>query len=377
MGASFVIKKLLQKEKLFIHTPLNWAFIALLVVSVISLRNSVDLRASFFGLTKLFKYFLMFLIYAEEIKDIRQITRIIVSIALGACLVSIDAVWQCAFGRDFICGNPLQSRWDTPAYVMSIARANASFSHPNGLAGYLTSITPLITGLALFSYRGKAKILLMCASVLALLGIVLTFSRGAGLGVYLAVLYMGIVKKQKLLIMALLGVVLLSPFVMPRSIKSWAHAMHYNPIVLMCNYERLSLYRNTINIIKHHPFVGVGTNTFIKNYEKYKLPEPENAVTPKAIYAHNIYLHMAAEIGLLGLGAFLWFLFLLFRQGIMVYHALHDEYLKIIAFSLLACCIAFLVNGLTETNLYYPRVVIMFWYLIGFSLALKKFSIGQ
>jgi putative inorganic carbon (HCO3(-)) transporter len=130
-------------------------------------------------------------------------------------------------------------------------------------------------------------------------------------------------------------------------------------------------------MISHHPLVGVGVNTFTRNYLKYKLPEPENAKTSDAIYAHNNFLHMAGEIGLLGLGCFLWILFNLFKTGIWLYQNLKEEYLKIVAISLIACFIAFLINGLTETSLYYSRVAMIFWYLIGLSLALIKFSDGH
>ena len=42
-----------------------------------------------------------------------------------------------------------------------------------------------------------------------------------------------------------------------------------------------------------------------------------------------------------------------------------------------ACLIAFLVNGLTESSLYYSRVTLIFWYLVGVSLGLKKFGYGD
>jgi len=375
MCVPFLIKKFLKKEKFFIHnTPLHWAFIALVVFSIISFRNSVDMHASFSGIMKLLKYLLIFLICSEEIKDMKQIKRIVISIAFGAFLIGVDAVWQLAFGKDFIRGYTLFFDSITPDYVMGIGRVRTSFGDPNVMGVYLALVTPLVIGLALFYYRGKKRILILCASFFAFLGIVLTFSRGSALGIYIALIYMGIVKRHKLLIIVLLGVLLLSPFVMPKSIKDWAKEMHYNPIAVVFNYERISKYKNALNIIKHHPFVGVGVNTFVLNYGKYKLIEPENATTPESSYAHNIYLHMAVEIGLLGLGVFLWFLFLLFQQGSILYHKLHDEYLRIIALSLLACYVAFLVNGLTETCLYYPRVVIIFWYFIGFLLALRKFS---
>jgi O-antigen ligase len=128
-------------------------------------------------------------------------------------------------------------------------------------------------------------------------------------------------------------------------------------------------------MIRHHPFIGVGLNTFSKNYGKYKLQSAEEyAHTPDTIYAHNIYLHMAGETGLLGLFAFLGFLFVVFKQAARALGKLNDDYLKTVAMCLIACLIAFLINGLTETSLYYSRVSMIFWYLIGFSLALNKFT---
>lgn len=171
----------------------------------------------------------------------------------------------------------------------------------------------------------------------------------------------------------MIGILLIFPFVMPKNIKQWAKEVNYNPLVLMYNQDRISIYTNTINMIKHHPFIGVGLNTFSRNYGKYKTEQAERyAHTADTIYAHNIYLQTAGEVGLLGLGMFLLFLFQVFRQAFKTFCKLNDEYLKIIALSLIACIIAFLINGLTETSLYYPRVVMIFWYLIGVSLSLNR-----
>ncbi len=188
-------------------------------------------------------------------------------------------------------------------------------------------------------------------------------------------LFLSIAKKKKLFISFLAGILIIFPFVMPKNIKQWAKEVNYNPIVFMCNQDRISIYNNTINMIKHHPFIGVGLNTFTKNYGKYKTEQAEKyAHTADTIYAHNIYLQMAGETGLLGLVAFLLFLFQVFRQAFNKLRKLNDKYLKIIGLSLIACIIAFLVNGLTETSLYYPRVVMVFWYLIGVSLSLNRLA---
>jgi len=63
-----------------------------------------------------------------------------------------------------------------------------------------------------------------------------------------------------------------------------------------------------------------------------------------------------------------------FRKVFGASRGLSDEYLKISALSLIACLIAFLVNGLTETNLYYSRVAMIFWFLIGVGLSLNRLA---
>jgi len=362
----FLLKKILKRERLFIKTPVNLPFIFLTLVALFSFKNSVSYADSIHGIGKIIQNAFLFLICAEEIKDRKHILRIFLSVVCGALLVSVDALWQIATGRDFIRGNELKS-------AIGLIRATASFPNPNILGIYLTAITPLILGLTLFYYRGKRKIALLFISALACSGVFLTLSRGAGLGLFLGVLFLSLARKNRVITLVLIGILLIYPFIMPRNIKEWARKVNYNPVVFMLNPDRLSMYRNALNMIKHHPLLGVGVNTFCRNYLTYKLPEPPGAETADHIYAHNNFLHMAADIGLLGLGAFIWFLFNLFKQAIHVYRKIKDEYYRIVSLSLTACLIAFLINGLTETSLYYSRVAMIFWYLVGFSLSLSKF----
>jgi len=367
---SFLVKKILKKEKLFIVTALNLPFLLLMGVSLVSFINSVDYTASFRGMEKLIINALLFLICAEEIKDRKHVSRIILSVIFGASLASFDAIWQVNFGKDFIRGNE-------PILNIGLTRATAAFPDANVFGVYLSAITPLIIGLALFYFKGREKIAIILAAGLATTGIILTFSRGTALGLYVGVLFISICRRSKIVALSLIAFLLIFPFILPKTIKDWAKIGHYNPIVFMCNTDRISIYKNSVNMIKHHPIIGVGVNTFSKNYFKYKLPEPDDARSGDSMYAHNHFLQMAGEIGLVGLGVFLWLLFRLFRKSMLIYRSLKDEYFKVISLSVTACLIAFLINGLTETSLYYSRVSMIFWYFIGFTLALGRFTDGK
>jgi len=206
-----------------------------------------------------------------------------------------------------------------------------------------------------------------------LAGLLVTYSRPSLLAVLVSLLLFGLIKKDKLILTFFALILVVSPFILPRSFKDWAREMNYNPLRIMCNDDRIAVYRNTLNMIRSHPIIGVGSNTFMKNYKSFKEnPEYRNIITSDYMYAHNNFLHMAAEIGLAGLGIFVWLLYKLFRSLIDIYKTTKDDYLKILVLSSVVSLAAFLVNGLTESSLYYSRVAVLFWYVAGLGLSLKK-----
>ena len=69
---------------------------------------------------------------------------------------------------------------------------------------------------------------------------------------------------------------------------------------------RSALWRGTPEIIGDHPFVGVGAGQFSTASAAYGLRDPLSEYQPFE-HAHSIPLTVAAELGLLGLAAFLWF----------------------------------------------------------------------
>ncbi|MDX9701741.1 MAG: tetratricopeptide repeat protein [Candidatus Auribacterota bacterium] len=74
---------------------------------------------------------------------------------------------------------------------------------------------------------------------------------------------------------------------------------------------RLTAWRNTLLMIAHNPFFGVGLNNWQFNYPLYarkgKIDTDFNEER-QAKRVHNDYLQFAAELGIVGLGLFLWFL---------------------------------------------------------------------
>jgi len=73
---------------------------------------------------------------------------------------------------------------------------------------------------------------------------------------------------------------------------------------------RITFYKNSLKIISESPIIGHGTGSFKSEYEKLKDEVMTSVGNP-----HSDYLWFAAEIGLLGLGVFIGFLYLSLYQS--------------------------------------------------------------
>ena len=365
----FLVKRILKKEPLFLKSPLNIPLLLFFLLTCLSLFYSINFKDTFRGgVLRLLQYVFVYFAAAQEVKNKRQLILIVFGVCAGLVLTAADEIWQVARGVDFIRGY-------APIINIGLVRATASFKDANTLGIYLSALAPLVLGLALYYKKGAKKVLFMLMGLLAVCGIVLTYSRPTLLALYIALFFMAVVRKDKVMIWVLVIGILLTPFIAPASIKNWAKQVNYNPMRFMCNDDRIAVYQHSLQMIKDRPVLGRGANTFMKNFKNYNNPPHYRDVAViDYIYAHNIYLHMAGELGLLGLGIFIWFVVVFFKSAKKIYSRLKDDFLKVVLMSLSACLLAFLVNGLTESSLYYARVAMVFWYLAGLTLAMGKIN---
>ena len=166
------------------------------------------------------------------------------------------------------------------------------------------------------------------------------------------------------------------PFLLPSTIKDWAKSTR-SLAELLLNKERIVLYETSFNMIRHHPFLGVGVNTYCLNYQKYKLHDTTSDTVNTRWYAHDSYLQMAGEIGITGLFIFLWLLYLLFKSWFTCYSSAKDQFFNICGLGVIMGILAFLINGLTETNLYYPKIATLFWFEVGLLMSILNLNKAQ
>ncbi len=366
VGTAFLTKKTVNGDASIPATPANLPLLCLSIIAFLSLLNTPYLRSGLQGMVKLLVYGSLVLIVASELNGRRHLKRIVLSIICGLFLASADGFSSLIFGRDLFSGAAYQS-------TIGLPRIRAAFAHTNLFAGYLTLFLALPVSLALYHLKGKRRLLLTLVSVFLLLALINTYSRSAIFGAWVAILFMAICKKDKILMLLLAGSLLLVPLLVPPNIRQWANRNHSLEKILF-DRDRLEIYRGTLNMIRHHPVIGVGINTFRLEFPGYKVHETKPYSVKGDWYAHNIFLHTAGEIGLTGMLVFLWLLFRIFRYWALGdRHGSGDAFTGTCSLGIQAGILAFLVNGITESNLYYTQIAHFFWFAMGLSIGV----IGQ
>jgi len=131
---------------------------------------------------------------------------------------------------------------------------------------------------------------------------------------------------------------------------------------------RLYMYRNTIEMIKDNFFFGIGFGNFKYVYPRYR-DRGEWALSglnTRVEEAHNEYLQILSEVGIIGFLAFIWILFLIGRMSLWMIQRGDLNRSFFIALALMMGILATLVQSLFDFNLQNPASGVTFWIAVGF-----------
>jgi O-antigen ligase len=194
---------------------------------------------------------------------------------------------------------------------------------------------------ALVSSHSRMGILSALVSLIAILGLAGTSTLSAKARVAVAALF-------------LLGMVGLAVWVGSEPAIIRFETLNYQ--YTRPGQDRLSIWRDTLHLIRRHPVLGSGFGSFATVYPSVQTAFLNNVVD----HAHCDYLEVVTELGLPGgilvFGAIFWVLGLTFRgcrkNGI--------GYDRAISFACLGSIVAILLHSLADFNLYIPANALIF-----------------
>jgi len=124
-------------------------------------------------------------------------------------------------------------------------------------------------------------------------------------------------------------------------------------------------------MIKERPLFGHGLSTFMGNFPKYG--KGYYYLTQGIIpYAHNCYLQIAAETGIVGLASFLCLIGTFFTHTIISLKKIKNRFYHAVLSGISAGIIVTLVHSAVDTNLYSLQLSVLFWLMLGLNASLQR-----
>lgn len=236
-------------------------------------------------------------------------------------------------------------------------------------------LAPMMISFSLFSYH-KSLVKSSAHIVVALgcfLGALATVSRGFAISVLAACLSLVIIepKRKKLIIFLIIAFLVSSPYYVQKYAERLGTERFEVSSATDLPSGRAAIWKLGIEVLKNHPIIGVGIGGFQMAYDQELEKDPTRVY--HGIYhrvAHNDYLLISAELGLVGLFLWLFFIRIVFRKGfrsLKIFEAVKDDYLAAVTRGVIAGLIGLLVAsfflGLYHSK--YMWLLLMFYALLG------------
>lgn len=229
--------------------------------------------------------------------------------------------------------------------------------HQNVLAGFLVVLVPLSLALTIWSKRRLLRVYSAACSILILVSLLVTSSRGAWLSLFAVVGVLGWFWLQPYRAALLtLGALWLAGL-----LAGLVYLLGGGLARLDSGLNRLELWRTSLSMIGDYPLSGAGLGQFQHRFDSYASPYIYGQLQP---HTHNLFLQSLAEFGVFGIGAILITLFttllLLFRYRNLTAIELA---LKPVVVGALAGLVALFVHGLVDYGTWGGWFAPAFWFL--------------
>lgn len=247
-------------------------------------------------------------------------------------------------------------------YYLHIPRVNG-FMFSLGFGNLLAIFMMFTIIYILWGQIGYSKrIGLILATIIFGMNLLFTKSRGAWLGFIAGLFSLGWVRDKKVLIFIIVLLLALY-FVLPQTYKT-RFISSFDTNHNRSNLGRIALWKGALLMYRDHFINGVGAGNFSSIYEtKYKQPN-----TTTTVHAHNNLLQFMAETGIIGLVAFIWFMFKIIKLLYQGYNQINHNNWRLFILSSLSSIIIFNVQGLTEFNFGDAEPLRFFWFLLALNV---------
>ncbi len=389
--------------------PFKSIFLPLVLISLLILLTIPWSHAPVLSLKKFFSRFVqqVFLMYVtvEIINSSKRLYLLMTMLLWTLLVVNADVVFQIFSGKSFIFSNH-----------MIFERVSGPMRHPNDLGTVLITVIPIMVILMMTrsfwvpiifpqKFQKSIGVCVFVLLVLSLIALGLTSSRGAWVGFVVSMVGASIyLRKKRWIVMVGLFLVFFiwvsgihfantrsdifikethkethkeTPKEGPKETYKEVHEAvvenksqaQYPIDQFFTPSRRIQYWKTASSVIKEYPWFGCGYNAYIQTLLKLNREPVE--------YPHNGILHIAAELGLIGLLLYIFFFVGVFYQGLKILKSVSKQYeIYLLGVSIFFGLIAWLIHCFLDTPWESLQLSILWWLLIGVLMSLNNIAVS-
>lgn len=340
--------------------PLNWPLLAYLGVGLIQLIFRTTMSPFFTEAEwlKLFACYLIFFVSTQafrERSDFQFFAGFLMTLGFGVSLLGI--------AEFFTANGKLYWTRSTPGDVAFFG----PYVNPNHFAGFVELLVPM--GMALLAMRGVRRDLIPLAGLFTVLpmgALIMSGSRGGILSFFFEVAVLLFVawslraRKSRL---GTVGFFVLAAMALVvwlgagKAVEKFTH-LHAGEVTLS---RRWSMTTGSADVFLAHPIMGSGLGTLVLAFPQY-----ENMYDARVVdHAHNDYIEILADTGIMGGLCALAFLILLFRQAVARIESDQGHFSRAYHVGALIACCGILMHSFVDFNLHIAANYLLFLIVAG------------
>src|SRR5690554_810098 len=236
----------------------------------------------------------------------------------------------------------------------------------------------LITGLLLFGKNhNKLNLAVKLFSFLVLVsGLFFTYSRGAWVGFAAGFLWLtGIAvarKKQKILPVVLIFLLCFGLFTTNPDFSKRLQSIF--SLSTGTNIQRIVIWQTALDMAAVSPVTGMGLNMF--RYHFSEMNRDSSIIRSNQPHAHNNFLQLLAELGMVGVTVFIIMLAAVFLRVTKIMRESKDFWTWKLSCITGALLISWFTHGLVDFSLWYRPATMLFLTVLGLLISIDSFK-GQ
>jgi putative inorganic carbon (hco3(-)) transporter len=260
----------------------------------------------------------LYLLVSNAVRTTRMLTLVSWTLIVAGSLLGGLSIYQeltQTYGNDYGGFAQVDNIEDIFNEEVERPRLGGPLGSENRYAQILAVILPLALLRVFRAPSRRQRLAAAGASLLVLGGIVLTFSRGAAVAVAAMLVLMVLLREVRLrhavvmLAVLAVGVTLVVPAYVTRlssleavtALSSETADETPDSAIVGRQTENLAAW----NTFLDHPLVGVGPGAFFREYSREYANRLDLRYLRSERRGHSLYLEFAADLGMIGLGAFL------------------------------------------------------------------------